>query len=354
MFPTARITTNPNPFLVNVPELQNVQTSVAGLDTLTALSSRVDQIGQMVNFTNKQIAVNTIKTYDSGNVTFLNDVIFNSNATTSGGTSLSTGASVPTGPSGSAYGGTLIWNTSSYVLQTSNLGFGLGAGQNNQGENAIAIGVGAGSSSQGIHAIAIGALAGVNSQSANSIVLNASGTQLDAVASGLYINPIRQITANSILQYDSGSSEISYNSSISLQSIAIQQPAPTYALELGVDSAAKPTSATWTTISDARVKYDIQPTNLNVCYSTIRETPLRDFAWSRGGEKTRGFIAQEVESLFPASVRSEAKNGFPDFRTLDVDQIYKTHLGATQWLIQKVEAHESTIQGLHTLIAAKS
>lgn len=79
-----RITTNPNPYLLNIPELQNVQQSASGLDQVTSLQSRVDQISQMVNFNSKQIATNTIKAYSGNTITFLNDVNVASNTTITG------------------------------------------------------------------------------------------------------------------------------------------------------------------------------------------------------------------------------------------------------------------------------
>ena len=88
-----RITTNPNPYLLNIPELQNVQQSASGLDQVTTLQTRVDQISQMVNFNNKQIATNTIKAYSGDTITFLNDVNVGSNTIT--GTTVAGLAAVP-------------------------------------------------------------------------------------------------------------------------------------------------------------------------------------------------------------------------------------------------------------------
>lgn len=79
-----RITTNPNPYLLNIPELQNVQQNASGLDQVTTLQTRVNQISQMVNFNSKQIATNSIKAYSGNTITFLNDVNVASNATITG------------------------------------------------------------------------------------------------------------------------------------------------------------------------------------------------------------------------------------------------------------------------------
>ena len=128
--------------------------------------------------------------------------------------------------------------------------FGNGAGATSQGSGAVAIGSSAGSDSQGInavaigngsgyqqgdysiafghnagaksvsalgqYAIAIGAYAGYASGAPNSIVLNASGSQLNASESGLYINPIRytesqDATYDGIMFYNQNTKEVRYS-----------------------------------------------------------------------------------------------------------------------------------------------
>jgi len=68
--------------------------------------------------------------------------------------------------------------TTTYTLNRNSTGF------------TIALGNQAGQTNQANNAIAIGNLAGQTNQSANSIVLNASGTAVNATASGLYVAPI--------------------------------------------------------------------------------------------------------------------------------------------------------------------
>ena len=98
---------------------------------------------------------------------------------------------------------------------------GWNAGKTSQGNSSIAIGTDAGNGSQGQYAIAIGASAGIggtNAQAANTIILNASGLELDGVASqtnSFYVAPIRNTTSTSgILQYNSTTKEVTYSSSI--------------------------------------------------------------------------------------------------------------------------------------------
>lgn len=96
------------------------------------------------------------------------------------------------------------------------------AGYADQGEFAIAIGNGAGNNSQGNYAIAIGFSAGFESQHSTSIVLNASDAALNALNSGLYINPIREVEPSNQfgLYYDTTSKEVIYNSIITISSLS--------------------------------------------------------------------------------------------------------------------------------------
>ncbi len=91
---------------------------------------------------------------------------------------------------------------------------GYGAGGTDQGLSAVSIGDLAGNLTQGNYAIAIGYSAGNTNQPANSIVINASGSTLDAGASGLYISPIRNINGGIILTYDTINKEIGYTTNL--------------------------------------------------------------------------------------------------------------------------------------------
>ena len=84
-----------------------------------------------------------------------------------------------------------------YENQSANsIAIGLSAGYDSQGDSSIAIGYAAANSGQGANSIAIGRAAGYLNQSANSIVIVAGGAGLNAANEGLYINPVRNDTAN--------------------------------------------------------------------------------------------------------------------------------------------------------------
>lgn len=90
------------------------------------------------------------------------------------------------------------------------ISIGTNAGQIGQSSNAIAIGNLAGNTSQGQNSIAIGNSAGRTSQAANSIIINSSGVDLNAVTTGLFINPIRNVIQSNVIGYDFGTKELTY------------------------------------------------------------------------------------------------------------------------------------------------
>ncbi len=124
---------------------------------------------------------------------------------------------------------------------------------------------------------------------------------------------------------------------------------PGYQLELSTDSAAKPTTTTWTTTSDARVKANIENADLLRCVSAMKQIPLKRFEWQLSGVYDRhclGFLAQDVEPVFPKSIRTQEAHGFADFKTLDADQLYKTMYGTILYLVQQNERMEKELEEL--------
>ena len=89
--------------------------------------------------------------------------------------------------------------------------------------------------------------------------------------------------------------------------VGIGTSSPSYQLQLGADSAAKPTSALWTIASDKRIKENIIPYSkglqelLNINPVTYDYNGLGGFAKGKGGV---GIIAQEIIDILPDSVSS--------------------------------------------------
>jgi hypothetical protein len=70
----AFLTTNPSPFIINVPELQNVQNSATGASGLSALSNTINDILTFINTANSQININTIGAGTNGSITFTSNI----------------------------------------------------------------------------------------------------------------------------------------------------------------------------------------------------------------------------------------------------------------------------------------
>lgn len=82
---------------------------------------------------------------------------------------------------------------------------------------------------------------------------------------------------------------------------------PTYQLQVGTDSAAKPATSTWTISSDERLKENISLANLERCYEIVKTVPLKHYTWKDSVysvEEVRdrsklGWIANDVQAVFP-------------------------------------------------------
>lgn len=242
----------------------------------------------------------------------------------------------------------------------SSVAIGLQAGQINQGAGAVAIGTQAGQVNQGAFALAIGFQAGISSQSASSIVINAQNVSLNATSSGMYIAPVRNgAIGDGILFYNKTTYEVTVGASadaslaiistinvnvISANSIAAgsiglgatSSLSASVELFLTTDGSVKQTTTTWQTGSDYRIKTNIMPASLSICYSTIDGLQLRRYTWDPlyfpdiEDRNVIGFIAQDVEKILPKSILIAPAHGFDDYKFLNVDQIYKMHIGATQ------------------------
>lgn len=131
---------------------------------------------------------------------------------------------------------------------------------------------------------------------------------------------------------------------------------PSYLLHLAADSAAKPSTNTWTVSSDERLKENIQIANYDQCYANIKALHLKRWKWRDdidgvGADKIKdrsklGFVAQDVEGLFPKSVEKCAQYGLDDCRSLNAEQINMSLYGAVKKLIEKVEALEDEVAAL--------
>jgi hypothetical protein len=143
-----------------------------------------------------------------------------------------------------------------------------------------------------------------------------------------------------------------------------------YQLHLSTDSAAKPTTNTWTIGSDKRIKEDIVDADISLCYNISKLLKLKYFKWSEkycsdyADRHSLGFIAQDVKEYFPNAVGirdaefvigkdasgNDIKETIPGFHDLNTDQLLKLQWGTITKLIEDKEQLETTVEFLETKI----
>jgi len=136
--------------------------------------------------------------------------------------------------------------------------------------------------------------------------------------------------------------------------VGIGLTSPSYWLQLSTDSAAKPSTNTWTVVSDERLKKDIMLADLDRCYEIVKTLPLKRFTWKEEvytvdqvkDRSKLGWISQDVRNFFPKGVDVKPFSLVPiegrteeieDCYSLNADQIYAVMYGAIQKIIEKVE-----------------
>lgn len=139
-----------------------------------------------------------------------------------------------------------------------------------------------------------------------------------------------------------------------------KDPANGYELDLSSDAARKASTTTWAVVSDERIKEDIQDADTARCLQIVRDVKLRYFKWKDfvqvDDRRMLGFIAQEVQPVFSKAVtvgeNTVGGQKIDDFLTLNVDQLYKAHYGATQELVKLVEALTARVAALESHLAS--
>jgi len=122
--------------------------------------------------------------------------------------------------------------------------------------------------------------------------------------------------------------------------LGIGTTSPSYQLELSTNSAGKPTSSTWTITSDERTKTNIQTYRHGL--DLIRRIHLVSFqynglAHTPNGEHGIGVIAQELQPVFPNSVKkftikADSTNAGGEFLGVDFHEVFVTNIAAVQEL----------------------
>jgi hypothetical protein len=136
---------------------------------------------------------------------------------------------------------------------------------------------------------------------------------------------------------------------------------PNYQLELSTDNAKKPSTTTWTIVSDQRLKDNIENADLDICYNVIKNLPLKKYKWKNNIFKENqikdtnklGWIANEVEQYFPKAIIEKNIYNIEECKTLNIDQIVATIYGCTQKIINNYENldfnHEDLLNKLNNI-----
>lgn len=126
---------------------------------------------------------------------------------------------------------------------------------------------------------------------------------------------------------------------------------PSYQLELSTDSAGKASSSAWIISSDIRLKEDIEDANLDLCYNNFKQINLVKYKWKNdiysndqiNDRSQLGWIAQDIEQIFPKSIITKNKFNIPDCKFLNSDQLFTTLYGTVKKLINNFENQENII-----------
>ena len=126
---------------------------------------------------------------------------------------------------------------------------------------------------------------------------------------------------------------------------------PSYQLELSTDSAAKASTSTWTISSDIRLKENIEDADLDLCYNNFKQINLVKYKWKNNiysndqinDRSQLGWIAQDIEQIFPKSIITKNKFDIIDCKFLNSDQLLSTLYGTVQKLINNFESQENKI-----------
>ena len=126
---------------------------------------------------------------------------------------------------------------------------------------------------------------------------------------------------------------------------------PNFQLHLSNDSAFKLSTSTWTVSSDRRLKNNIQNADLDECYNNIKNLPLKKYKWKDDiytvdqvyDRSKLGWLADDVQNIFPKSVKLVNAHGFEDCKTMNSDQIIASLYGCIQKLMTISENKKNKI-----------
>jgi len=145
-----------------------------------------------------------------------------------------------------------------------------------------------------------------------------------------------------------------------LGSVGIGTTSPEYTLDVrgniftSVGGYTQTGSENWIIQSDRRIKENIVKASYEKCLDNIKKIELYNFNFKENYVKTNdrnqlGFIAQEVQEVYPKAVIVKPDERIEELLTLNTTQIKYTLYGAVKSLIEKVENLEMRVDKLYKI-----
>jgi hypothetical protein len=177
-----------------------------------------------------------------------------------------------------------------------------------------------------------------------------------------------------IIRYRNSNSKISYNignyngdfkiiSSVSSTVLPSQSLTNTEYMRITRDGSSiyNPTGTPqWSTVSDKRIKENIEKASYDKCYESINKLELYRFNYIKELNninkdiKQLGYIAQEVQDIFPKAVSSHEFHNdnlsIPDMLSIDITQINYSLYGTVKKLIEMYNYKKERLKKLKFLL----
>ena len=189
----------------------------------------------------------------------------------------------------------------------------------------------------------------------SNIIINygPSNFSMETVKSKLFINSVED-PIGAQWTYNSVNTNVYH-----MGNVGVGTKTPSYPLHVNGNMYVSSTAftgsgqTTWTIPSDRRIKENIVKASYETCLENVKNIELYRFNFKDNVVNTNdlnqlGFIAQEVQSVYPKAVEVNMikdKNGvIPDLLSLNTTQIDYTLYGAVKELINKVGILEQKLE----------
>ena len=171
------------------------------------------------------------------------------------------------------------------------------------------------------------------------------------------IELIRGISGDANIDYKIGN----YNGDFRIISSALSIDTDYIRITSSGASIYNPTgSPQWSTVSDRRIKENIEKASYDMCYDNINKLELYRFNYINElkninkDQRQLGYIAQEVQDIFPKAVSTQEFHNdnlcIPDMLSIDIAQINYSLYGAVKKLIEMYNDIENNINILENIL----